>query len=246
MDTSCFKPISLDQMSGVKLMDRIDLKYWFRADQLQDILYCLHDEYYVMEIEQASLLPYYSQYFDTGDDDMYLCHHNGRPNRYKIRRRVYLSSGIGFLEIKLKTAKGRTVKNRIPSVSAGAQFSQVEYDFIRARTPYRPEMLVACLSNEYSRITLVSKDLNERCTIDLQLKFGSAISEVSLPSLAIVEIKADSAGKSSPMVRALRERHVQPSGFSKYCIGRNLTDSGLKSNAFKPKLRELAKLCNQL
>ena len=42
---------------------------------------------------------------------------------------------------------------------------------------------------------------------------------------------------------ALRELRIQPSGFSKYCMGMALTDGELKKNCFKPRLRMISKMC---
>ena len=113
MKTKGFIPIQLEQMDQVKLMNRIDQKFWFHEARLQHILDSVQSHYYVLDIEDQTEFPYSSTYYDTPENRMYTKHHNGNLNRYKIRRRSYLSSGISFMEIKFKNNKGRTNKKRI-------------------------------------------------------------------------------------------------------------------------------------
>jgi uncharacterized membrane protein len=42
----------------------------------------------------------------------------------------------------------------------------------------------------------------------------------------------------------LQNRKIFPQGFSKYCMGMVLTDSGVKNNLFKSKVQYLNKLLN--
>ena len=44
---------------------------------------------------------------------LYHDHHNGKLNRYKVRRRRYIDTDTEFLEVKLKNNKKRTIKSRI-------------------------------------------------------------------------------------------------------------------------------------
>ena len=56
---------------------------------------------------------YRSLYYDTVDRQFFLDHHNERVNRYKVRFREYVNSGLSFLEVKCKNNKKKTIKNRI-------------------------------------------------------------------------------------------------------------------------------------
>ena len=60
--------------------------------------------------------------------------------------------------------------------------------------------------------------------------------------LVIIELKRDGL-TYSPILELLRELRIQPSGFSKYCMGMALTDGELKKNCFKPRLRMISKMC---
>ncbi len=241
MNTNHFAPIQLEQMDQVKLMNRIDQKFWFHEENLQRILQSVDQQYYVLDIEGENEFPYTSTYYDTPENQMYTKHHNGNLNRYKIRRRSYLSSGISFLEIKFKNNKGRTSKKRIPASFNEHSFTKEECDFIEANTPYSCGDLKPSLINQFSRLTLVNRNFKERCTIDRNLQYTKNGSWIKLAYLAIVEIKTDGRKSVSPLALALREERIRASGFSKYCIGRVLTDQDLKRNAFKKKLRIVQK-----
>ncbi len=241
MKTNHFAPIQLEQMDQVKLMNRVDQKFWFHEDNLQRILDSVEEHYYVLDIEGQNEFPYISTYYDTPENQMYSKHHNGNLNRYKIRHRSYLSSDLSFLEIKFKTNKGRTFKKRIQTNNNGHSFTREECDFIESNTPYLWWDLRPSLINEFSRVTLVNKNLKERCTIDRDLQYTKHDDWIKLENLSIIEIKTDGRKSVSPLGRALREERIRASGFSKYCMGRVLTDQDLKRNAFKRKIRKIEK-----
>ncbi|MCE9538823.1 MAG: VTC domain-containing protein, partial [Bacteroidetes bacterium] len=108
-----FSPITLKEMDGVKLMDRIDTKYVFTVQQLPVLLEQLKNDYKILTVEGNRLSRYESLYFDTKNFDLYHCHHRRKPNRYKIRFRKYVESNLHFFEVKFKNNKGRTIKNRV-------------------------------------------------------------------------------------------------------------------------------------
>lgn len=238
-----FAPISLAQMDVVRLMNRTDRKFWFNIDLLPDLLDDIAKDYYILEIDGVRNLPYSTAYYDTEHDEMYRNHHRGKMNRYKIRRRNYVSTNISFLEVKFKSNKGRTIKVRQPSDYASAEFSPNDNHFIEENTPYTSIDLKKVLENNFKRLMLVSRSLNERCTIDSELRFVSAGNEVRLDNLVVVEVKTDGRSRST-IIDALNRRRLKPSGFSKYCIGRSLADGDLLCNNFKRKHRELEKRIN--
>jgi hypothetical protein len=241
LETHIFKPIRLDEMGQVKLMNRTDTKYWFHFDQLQELLQIIKDDYFILEIDGQAKLPYATTYYDTDANKMYGTHHNGKLNRYKVRRRSYVTSGISFLEVKFKSNKGRTIKKRVSTEFGKIVFTPQETEFLSQHIPYGIEDLSPSLINNFSRLTLVNKNFQERCTIDLNLGFKKENKEVSLDDLVIVEIKAEGSPAKSPLARALRNQRIKTSGFSKYCVGRTVTDSSLKRNAFKSKIRSIEK-----
>jgi hypothetical protein len=220
-------------------MSRIDRKYWFHLSKLQQVLEQTLSEYQILEINGQRLMDYQTTYFDTMDDSMYMKHHNGKMNRHKIRQRKYVSTNSSFLEVKLKTNKKLTIKNRVEAVFEKNRFLPSEIDFIKHETPYPGETLVPVLNNKFKRLTLVHKDKLDRCTIDISPAFWNEDSAVDIYDLAIFELKRGQSLKASPIVSMLRNLKIRQRGMSKYCTGRALLESELKQNAFKPRLRFL-------
>ena len=245
MKVESFTPINLEEMDKVRLMNRTDRKFWFHISYLPELLHKIEDSYYILNIGGKSCLPYATTYFDTSGNKMFSAHHNGKLNRFKIRKRTYVDSEISFLEIKFKNNKGRTVKKRIPSKVDKDRFSQAEGQFINHNTPYSCDDLQESLVNKFTRLTLVNKNFKERCTIDLNLQFEISNQVKTLNNLVIVEVKSDGRSNNSPLVLALRQNKIKESGFSKYCVGRSITNPLLKRNAFKAKIRTIEKVTNQ-
>ena len=106
-------PVSLDAISDVRLMNRIEIKYVFSTSKLTDLVALLGKHYHVLEICNMRILPYSTTYLDTEDYLFYNQHVRGEFDRHKIRYRKYEATEESFLEIKKKTNKGRTIKWRI-------------------------------------------------------------------------------------------------------------------------------------
>lgn len=242
--TELYKTIKLDEIEKAQLMNRVDRKYWFNQKVLQDILLELHDDYYILSVEGQQKTPYQTVYYDTDENEMYTAHHNGKLNRFKIRKRTYKATNASFLEIKFKTNKGRTIKTRIPS-NNNKMFTRKDVEFLNNLTPYDGKELKVALVNNFYRVTLVNKNLKERCTIDTNLRFWNNKQTCSLKNLVIVEIKTELNGDDSPFEEALKKRGIYPAGFSKYCIGRSMIDYDIKKNAFKKKLRRIEKVIRE-
>jgi len=236
---SGFDPVTLEETSGVKLMNRIDNKFWFRVDRLGQLLEQLIPLYDVLEVNGKRLIKYRTIYFDTNADQMYLHHHNGFRDRYKVRRRKYETSEKGFLEIKRKNNKQRTIKIRKEVPFHEGPLTAEENEFIEQH--YALELIQdePVLFNSFHRFTLIDKKKNERCTIDLRLTIKNADEEQSLNELAILEIKRGNLTESSPLMQIIKELKIRNKGLSKYCTGRALLEPDLKHNRFKPRLLNL-------
>lgn len=242
MKNGAFELIKLEEMDQVKLMNRMDTKFWFHQRYLPVLFNKITSHYRLLTINGVQSLAYSTVYFDTKNDDMYLDHHNGRLKRTKVRHRTYCNSGISFLEVKQKTIKGRTVKSRIPFAGEATESALKEKTFVKENLPYQHDDLRPVLRNSFNRLTLVSHRMNERCTIDLDLTFKADNHQVVMDNLVIVEVKTEGLPRESIIVQQLRNMHITSSGFSKYCVGRILTTPGLKDNAFKLKIHRLNKV----
>lgn len=240
-----YRSVSLEQMGKVKLMNRVDTKFVTTVSGLERLLRMAAGSYAIQEIEGRKLMPYTTLYFDTEECDMYIRHQNGRKTRQKIRVRRYESSGVSFLEVKRKNNRGRTDKKRMQIAERVPDLNDY-HDFLAKQSRYADERLVAQLSNEFRRITLVNDAMTERLTIDLNLKFHNEVTNITadMGSLVIIEVKRDGL-THSPVLDMLKQLRIHQSGFSKYCIGMAITNPALKRNRFKERLRYVAKLIRE-
>ena len=241
--------ISLEEMSAVKLMNRVDSKFPMNAETLLRMALRWGEHFYVQEHEGQRIARYRSLYFDTPDAITYTMHHNRRLRRQKIRQRIYVDSNIAFLEIKNKKNTGRTKKKRIsiPMEQWGEIYSTPESaDFIREKVWVTDQTLAPRLENAFQRITLVNKAKTERVTIDFGIRFHNWLTgcDADVSDLVIVEVKQDGT-LPSKFKDFLRDARVQRKGLSKYCLGMLLTDEHLKYNRFKSKIRYVNKLTNK-
>jgi hypothetical protein len=239
---STFAPITLDEMSSVKLMNRTDTKFVTNLPQLYRLLEMAHDDYYAQEIDGQRNMLYDTTYFDTRDYEMYKEHQHGHTNRQKIRFRTYVSSHLQFMEVKTKNNHGRTKKKRIEV--GDMDLSDVEKREFLARTlRYNVDTLIPHMHNYFRRITLVNKAKTERLTIDTSLEFHNMQTNTDrdMGPLVIIELKRDGL-VFSPVLEMLRQLRIHPHGFSKYCMGAALTNGQLPVNRFKKKLRDVEKI----
>jgi len=237
-----FTPITLKEMdNSVKLMDRTDTKYTFHISELSDILQVTQNYYKVLDIETHRISRYKTLYYDTADFTLYNKHHSGKLNRYKIRHRTYIESKLGFLEVKFKNNKGRTIKTRIKEFDLPDLNTGNPQNFLQKTLPFDPSTLVPKIWINYSRITLVNKISAERVTIDVNLEFQVDGTIKNLNHLVIAEVKQDSK-ISSPFVSVMRERKIREGSISKYCFAIASVFDGIKKNNFKEKLLNLEKI----
>lgn len=240
-----FRPISLEEMDNVSLLNRIDTKYVVSVKDLSVFLKSVESSHRILNINNQSVQTYETYYYDTSDMKMYVAHHNKKANRFKIRTRQYIESNLFFLEIKNKSNKGKTVKKRIKLLTNSIENNKKASQFIFEKSPYVQSKLSAVLGNTFQRITLVDNALTERLTIDVDLKAWEVINSknnVHLSEVAIIELKRDSNSIADTHKRLLNLR-IKSMGFSKYAIASSILFSGrIKNNNFKKKQRRVYKL----
>ena len=126
-----FDTISLDEMSSIRLMNRIDSKYLANEEQLRQLLEMARHEYMVQSINGIRQSEYSTQYLDDRFNTMYLNHHNGRLTRQKVRIRTYVDTADNFFEVKLKNNHGRTKKKRIHLTGADTYIQDGAAEFLQ-------------------------------------------------------------------------------------------------------------------
>lgn len=239
-----FDAINLEEMDGVKLLNRLDTKYTFCPENINELILSLSSTYRILEIKGNRTNHYQTLYFDTPNNQLFLDHHNERVNRYKLRFRKYVDSDLAYLEMKFKTAKERTDKKRTKKDDIEMQFSDSSLKFIEKHLKHTAPDFVPVLWNSFIRLTFVHKLLPERLTIDLGLEFSCCKTGkiVPLPGLVVAEVKRDKATAHSDFIQIMRREGVREVGFSKYCIGALLLNEKLKYNRFKALLLKLNKI----
>jgi hypothetical protein len=237
-----FNTISLEEMDSVKLMDRTDTKFVFHTSELTNILYQLNNNYRALKVSEKALSSYETLYYDTQNFDLYLQHHNGKLNRYKIRHRSYLNSNIAFLEVKHKNNKGRTLKTRIKKMDIPYNFDTKSLEFLNGKLPFNPATLVPKLWVNYKRLTLVNLERGERVTIDLALEFiDTNANKIELNNLVIAEVKQDKKNPSG-FISIMKQMGIRPGSISKYCMAASYLNKQLKTNSFKTKLNQISNI----
>lgn len=243
-------PITLDEMRGVKLMNRIDTKYVLtEGDVLRFLELAAGRGYRVQQIGDKFATRYDTLYYDTSERAMYIAHHNQKLTRQKIRTRTYVDGGGSFVEVKNKSNRGRTRKIRVAIGEDDVDNYRLNAEarrFVADNARYDEALLSPALRTRFVRITLVNSALTERLTIDLDLRYEDVRSAntARVERMAILELKQDGRTRSTAKELLLGMR-IAPLKVSKYCLGTALTVEGIKRNRFEEKLRNIEKQLNR-
>ncbi len=223
------------------LTDRLDWKYVFRIEELADVLENVANDYYILEINKLRHFRYDNHYFDSEDLKLFYDHHTGRTNRFKVRTRSYLDSDLSFLELKKKTNKLRTIKSRIRIDSKDLK-TIITDDFVKEsmEEKFIPG-LTHSLQVKYTRISLLSKDLKERVTIDTDLEFINHVGDIICHNMVIAEVKRKRKAYS-PFIIEMKRKFMHPLSISKYCYGITRLHPEVKANRFKPSYSRINKI----
>ena len=189
-------------MDSVKLQDRVDTKYMFRDAWLPKIFQEMQKDYRVLEVAGFRYSNYETLYFDTDNFALYLQHHNGKQNRFKFRSRRYVESNLNFFEVKFKSNKGRTVKNRIKHHEIVKELEGQAKDFLVETSGHDPVQYKPRIWVNYRRHTFVSKTTQERLTIDTNLTYIDENNRKTYDGLVIAEVKQGSSLDESQIGRA--------------------------------------------
>ena len=238
-----FEPIDLTEMDCVQLLDRTDTKFLFHSNRLAELLSHAQKHYRILKIGNERDFPYHTTYFDTNNYLFFNQHMSSRPLRYKVRYRIYESTGVSYLEVKCKNTKNRTVKWRIKNNFIENKLDVTALDFLKNYINDVALEINPVLVNKFRRLTLVGIETKERITIDYNLSFDcNGGPMVELPYLSIAELKREGYSNNSPFLLILKKMQIRDSSFSKYCIGNALVRPMSKVNALKSSFLKLKKI----
>lgn len=238
-----FAPVALAELDArAALQTRVDRKYVVEWTVLADLLDAMAPDFHALQTAAGRLFAYRSRYFDSGSYGAFRAHVQGRRRRYKCRARHYVDADRYVFEVKLKGARGETVKHALPCAAR-------EFEDITARTArfantclhdaygHAVADLRPSLETTYRRMTLVAADGSQRVTADFGLRFddGRGARSALHPDYVIVETKsAGMAGGADGLLWGLGAR---PVSVSKYCVGLGLLRDDVKTNQFRRVMR---------
>ena len=231
-------------MDDVSLQNRTDTKFVFSRSKLTAVLEQLFDEYRILKVDSEILFRYENIYFDFEDRRLYMRHHRGAKNRFKVRKRRYVESDLNWLEVKFKNNKGRTIKFRRKLDEYKTVLDPGDLIFLEKILTHDPHALIPQVNIGFHRMTLVQKDHKDRLTIDVDLSYKDEDGNGTFGGLVIAELKQATYSVHSPFIQVMRKERIQPLRMSKYCFSMVNAKEGLKYNRFKPRILQLNKISN--
>lgn len=231
-------PIGLAEIAEVAdLQTRVDRKYLVDVEVADRMVAEALGGARVLTIDGRTTFGYESVYFDTPDLAAYRLAAHGRRRRFKVRTRTYLDSGSCVLEVKTRSGRGQTVKQRIDhDATAPHELDRAAVAFTeevlgraaRAEQGGWAQRLAPTLVTRYRRTTLVDATVPMRVTVDTDLVCTTGESQVGLEGLAVVEVK--SGGRPTPADRWLWAHGHREVSISKYAVGLAALHPGLPAN----------------
>lgn len=248
---SGFSTIDLTELNATaSYLKRIDRKFLLTEKKFLKVIDELSEDFRVLEIDGKRSFLYDNVYMDTDDYLFYEQHQSGVKNRTKIRTRHYTDAGdLAFFEYKQKE-NGVTKKFRyqFPVEEHGTmtkgkkRFFDGVYQSMYGEKA--PEISPAIRTN-YNRLTLVSKDGNERLTIDFNIMTQDLRTKkqktTKLKNLVIIESKSLS---DNCLSCKLLEKHqiARAKSCSKYSLGVIYSGLAEKWSHFNTTLEAIGKM----
>ena len=246
----------LDSLPSISLADlqaeaafltRRDRKYLVPIETAGALMSGIDPATRVLEIHGRRSFGYVTPYFDDRDHSSYLGAARRRPNRFKVRTRLYTDSGVCQLEVKVRDARGRTVKHRMEhDVRSIADLSDAERGWLSSFPQVAPyaNRIQHCITTQYQRITLVLPDGAGRVTIDRDLIFALPDGKArAVPHFVIIETKG--AGGPTSLDRLLWRNGHRPAAMSKFASGLSLLIPELPANRWHRIRNQLAASSNE-
>ncbi|MFI0794137.1 polyphosphate polymerase domain-containing protein [Micromonospora rubida] len=237
-------PIDLEELlCRATLQTRVDRKYVLPLASAGVLLAGMARTARILEIDKQRCFGYESLYYDTPELTTYLLATQGRRRRFKVRRRVYLDSGVSYLEVKTCGIRGNTVKQRRPyDATASDELTDEDRSFVAevlrkaGIKDARYDAFCPTLRTSYRRSTLYLPDSNSRITVDTDVTWALRDgTRLNLEGVSIIETKA--AGSASVADRQLWALGHRPCRISKYCTGLAAFRDDLPANKWRAIMR---------
>ena len=241
LSTTTHPPIDLAELLEVaSLQTRLDRKYLIPSAQLTALTQA-HPDARILTIDGATQFGYASRYLDTPDLEAYHLAAHGRLRRYKVRWRTYLDSGERFLEVKTRSGRGLTIKDRLEFTDSDdlMTISRFAPRTVHNRTGRLALDLSPALDVDYRRSTLLLPS-GARVTVDQDLTWRAPHADRALNLTGHVVVETKTAGAPCEVDTWLWRRGIRPVRLSKYACGLALTrGETLPANRWHRTLRTL-------
>lgn len=228
-----YAPIGLRELDAVSLQKRMDTKFLVSFADLGAILRDIRSEYAILELERHRNFPYISCYYDTPDFMFYHHHHNGRPNRLKIRLRNYVLSNLFYFEVKQKRYGLRTEKVRLKRPNFSTNLFPNEAALVSEKY-HLDDQIHPQLTTTFNRFTLAGLRHEERITIDTDLIFDRNGHKIHLDNVVIIEVKQPRSSLNHPLDKRYADWELRPSRFPNMLSGWHLPHRSLKKMPLNP------------
>lgn len=239
---NAMETVSLTELDGVALLNRIDNKYVLNKEQLKHVLPVIEQHYKVLQIESNKIFTYENNYFDTKDLQFYYDHHNGYTNRMKVRSRKYVETNTSFFEIKKKENIDRTSKTREKIDQLISIIDENKKMAVQQLSRKPIADLSVILNNKFNRITFVNIEQSERMTLDFNIHFSDEFSQKQFSDLYVLEIKQSKSNGRSIITELLKKNNIREQSFSKYIFGVIALKENIRKNNFLPLIKKINKL----
>jgi len=222
------RTITLDELDErAALQRRVDQKYLVPRTVFDSLTTRLDAAYEVLEIDGERAFEYESVYLDTPELVCFRQHVEDRQPRFKVRSRLYASSGDCVLEVKVKT-EGTMDKRHIdrPAEKHGELDDDAcsFVDGVLAEHGFDPvaDRLHTSLTTRFTRRTFVAREGAERVTCDrwVELRRPEGSAAWLDPDHFLVESKSE--GGRGDWDDALAAQGIVSVSLSKYRVGHSL------------------------
>ena len=216
---SALQAVGLPELSeAVALQTRVDRKYIVEPEIAAALIDAMPASAMALEIDRRREFEYETMYFDTADYALYRATAHRRRKRFKVRTRTYVDTAETMLEVKMRDARGRTAKERVPHPHEDRQtLTQAAEEFIDEVTKGEvdPESLLPALSTAFRRVTVLDAEAGYRVTFD------SAVTAADQDGLAVslgdsVLVETKTRRHRSATDRWLWEHQIRPTKISKF------------------------------
>lgn len=246
-----FPKIDLDQLnSSARFMERIETKYLLDSEQLKLFFKKALKHYYILQINDRLVFSYHNVYMDTQDYLFYHEHAALKDKRVKLRTRQYVNSKQTYFEFKQREGKLiRKFRYECDGNDHGKMTDEAHKFYAKLITEFNSkhnkQLVSPSMATNYKRITLCSKNSDERVTIDFDLELKDLRNPKArgknLNHFAIIESK--SSGKDCLSGKIMKELEVKRAkNCSKYCLAVYYFKRSATRKTFEKTIKHIEKM----